>query len=126
MLFVFIGFSCWLMLTIRANSDITINENKPSDAAELLAYYNREQYGSRSLFYDTYFTTAYRQELDKNKPYVDELPNYERDTVSGKYVCVNQYKNAEPNVSSELAGFLSRMGCTDDSQRLYYTAYSEP
>src|SRR5690606_37555701 len=49
MLFVFIGFSCWLMLPIRANSDITINENKPSDAAELLAYYNREQYGSRSL-----------------------------------------------------------------------------
>ena len=126
MLFVFIGFSCWLMLPIRANSDITINENKPSDAAELLAYYNREQYGSRSLFYDTYFTTAYRQELDKNEPYVDEKPNYERDTVSGKYVIVNQYKKAEQNVSSELKGFLPRMYSTDGSHPLNYMAYTEP
>ncbi len=126
MLFVFVGFSCWLMLPIRANSDITINENKPSDAAELLAYYNREQYGSRSLFYDTYFTTAYRQELEKSKKYVDELPNYERDTVSGKYVIVNSYKNAEQNVSSELKGFLPRMWSTDGSHPLNYMVYTEP
>src|SRR5690554_4110197 len=125
-MFIFIGFSCWLMLPIRANSQIPINENKPSDAAELLAYYNREQYGSRSLFYDTYFTIKYRQELDKNQPYVDELPNYERDTVSGKYVIVNQYKNAEQNVSSELKGFLPRMWSTDGSHPLNYMVYTEP
>src|SRR5690606_39592712 len=74
----------------------------------------------------TYFTTAYRQELDKNKPYVDELPNYERDTVSGKYVIVNQYKNAEQNVSSELKGFLPRMWSTDGSHPLNYMVYTEP
>ena len=33
LLFIFIGFSCWLMLPIRANTQIPINENKPSDAA---------------------------------------------------------------------------------------------
>ena len=125
-LFVFIGFSCWLMLPIRANSDITINENKPSDSAELLAYYNREQYGSRSLFYDTYFTTAYRQELDEKTPYVDEVPNYERDTLSGKYVIVNQYKNAEQNVSRELKGFLPRMWSTDGQHPLNYMVFTEP
>jgi hypothetical protein len=31
-----------MMLPIRANAN---TENKPSDAAEVLAYYNREQYG---------------------------------------------------------------------------------
>src|SRR5690606_20965043 len=46
-MFIFIGFSCWLMLPIRSNTQIPINENKPSDAAELLDYYNRKQYGSR-------------------------------------------------------------------------------
>ena len=44
-LFILIGFSTWMMLPIRANANVVINENRPSDAAEVLAYYNREQYG---------------------------------------------------------------------------------
>ena len=44
-LFIFIGFSSWLMLPIRSNAGTTINENHPDNAQELLAYYNREQYG---------------------------------------------------------------------------------
>ena len=44
-LFIFIGFSSWMMLPIRANAKTPINENNPSDAREVLAYYNREQYG---------------------------------------------------------------------------------
>jgi hypothetical protein len=39
-----------MMLPIRANANVVINENKPSDAAEVLAYYNREQYGVNPLF----------------------------------------------------------------------------
>jgi hypothetical protein len=42
------------MLPIRANANVNINENKPSDAREVLAYYNREQYGS--LFYGPQYT----------------------------------------------------------------------
>ena len=47
------------MLPIRANSNININENKPSDAAEVLAYYNREQYGEQKLFYGSQFSVMY-------------------------------------------------------------------
>ena len=36
LLFVFISFSSWLMLPIRANANVIINENNPSDARELL------------------------------------------------------------------------------------------
>ena len=43
LLFIFIGFSSWMMLPIRANAHVIINENDPSDARELLAYYNLEQ-----------------------------------------------------------------------------------
>lgn len=123
LLFIFIGFSCWLMLPIRANTQIPINENKPSDAAEVLAYYNREQYGSRSLFYDTFYTTKYKSELDKSKPYVDGKPNYERDYATGKYVVVNVYKDSEPNYSSALKGFLPRMWSTDGSHPQNYMRY---
>ena len=125
-LFIFIGFSSWMMLPIRANTQIPINENKPSDATEVLAYYNREQYGSRSLFYDTYYTTKYRRELDAAKPYVDGKPNYERDNATGKYEIINRYQNSEENVSSQLKGFLPRMYSTDGSHPLNYMRYTKP
>lgn len=125
-LFTFIGFSSWLMLPIRANTQIPINENKPSDAAELLAYYNREQYGSRSLFYDTYFTTKYGRALDENTPYIDGKPNYERNYQTGKYEIINNYKNSEPNYSSSLKGFLPRMWSTHGSHPANYLRYSGP
>jgi hypothetical protein len=48
--FILIGFRLD-DVTIRANANTVINENKPSDAAEVLAYYNREQYGVNPLFY---------------------------------------------------------------------------
>ena len=38
--FVVVGFSSWLLLPIRANANVTVNENNPSSARELLAYYN--------------------------------------------------------------------------------------
>ena len=49
-LFIMIGFSSWLMLPIRANANTTINENNPSSARELLAYYNSEQYGDANVY----------------------------------------------------------------------------
>ena len=60
-LFIMIGFSSWLMLPIRANTNTTINENNPSSARELLAYYNREQYGDANVFYDTYYSHTYNR-----------------------------------------------------------------
>ena len=46
-----IGFSSWLILPIRANANVVVNENNPSNARELLAYYNLEQYPRTYLFY---------------------------------------------------------------------------
>jgi hypothetical protein len=54
-------------VTIRANANTVINENKPSDAAEVLAYYNREQYGVNPLFYGPQYTEAFAG-LDKENP----------------------------------------------------------
>jgi len=108
LLFIFIGFSCYLMLPIRANAGPTINQNRPSDALELLAYYGREQYGDNSLLYDAQFTEMYAS-FDRNNPYKDDKPNYERDETTGKYVIVNRYKNARPNLDDAHKTFLPRM-----------------
>jgi hypothetical protein len=112
-LFVLIGFSTWMMLPIRANANVVINENKPSDAAEVLAYYNREQYGVNPLFYGPQYTDAFAG-LDKDEPYLDEAPNYERDYKTGKYVIVNNYKNAEQNSDDKHKAILPRLWYRQD------------
>ena len=107
LLFIMIGFSSWLMLPIRANANTTINENNPSSARELLAYYNREQYGDASIFFDSYYSET--REQDPNDPYRDDKPKYEKDLKLGKYVIVNNYKDALPNYTNKHKGFIPRM-----------------
>jgi hypothetical protein len=111
-LFVLIGFSTWMMLPIRANADVVINENKPSDAAEVLAYYNREQYGVNPLFYGPQYTDLFAG-LDEDNPYLDKAPNYERDYKTGKYVIVNNYIKADQNTDDNQKAILPRLWSTD-------------
>jgi len=66
-LFILIGFSSWVMLPIRSNAPTVINENSPDNARELLAYYNREQYGETHLFYGPQFSEMYAR-LDEHNP----------------------------------------------------------
>jgi hypothetical protein len=121
-LFIMIGFSSWLMLPIRANANTTINENNPSSARELLAYYDREQYGDANVFYDTYYSLVYNRETDKSEPTKDDKPKYEKDEKTGKYVIVNNYKDALPNWSGKHKGFIPRMVSTDASVIKNYKA----
>ena len=121
-LFVLIGFSTWIMLPIRANSNTPINENKPSDAAEVLAYYNREQYGENPLFYGSQFTDLFVG-LDEETPFLDDKINYDRDYKTGKYVIVNNYKNAKQNSSDTHKTILPRMWSTDNAEN--YMAYCD-
>ena len=111
-LFIFIGFSSWVMLPIRANANTVINENNPNNARELLAYYNREQYPETHLFYGPQFTELYSG-LDENNPYVDDKPKYEKDEAAGKYVIVNDYKNAKQNTDDDHKAILPRMWSTE-------------
>lgn len=122
-LFILIGFSTWMMLPIRANANVVINENRPSDAAEVLAYYNREQYGEQKLFYGPMYSDAFAG-LDANNPYEDEKPNYQRDYKTGKYVIVNNYKNAKQNTDDNHKGFMPRMWSTEHAAN--YMRFSKP
>ena len=103
------------MLPIRANANVTVNENNPSSARELLAYYNLEQYPKTHLFYGPQFTDQYAG-LDKNNPYVDDKPKYEKDEALGKYVIVNDYKNGLQNYNSRHASLLPRMWSSEHAE----------
>lgn len=122
-LFILIGFSTWVMLPIRANANTPINENKPSDAAEVLAYYNREQYGEQKLFYGPQFSEAYSG-LDSATPYLDDKPNYERDYKTNTYIITNNFKNAKQNTDDAHKAFLPRMWSNEHN--VNYMTFGEP
>ena len=111
-LFVLVGFSSWVMLPIRSNAPTVINENSPDNARELLAYYNREQYGETHLFYGPQWSEMYSG-LDADNPYEDAKPKYEKDEELGKYVIVNDYKNAKQNLDDDHKAVLPRMWSTE-------------
>ena len=122
-LFIFIGFSSWMMLPIRANANTVINENNPNNARELLAYYNREQYPETHLFFGPQFTEMYSG-LDEDNPYLDDKPKYEKDEEAGKYVIVNDYKNARQNTDDAHKAILPRMWSTEHAAN--YMEYTGP
>lgn len=121
--FIIIGFTTWLMLPIRANANVPVNENNPSSARELLAYYNLEQYPETHLFYGPQFTDQYAG-LDENQPYIDDKPKYEKDEKTGRYVVVNDYENAIQNYNSDHGSLLPRMWSGEHAEN--YMMYSGP
>lgn len=120
-LFLFLGFSSWLMLPLRASVHVGINENDPSDARTLLAYYNREQYPSTdSPFYGAYYTDRFAPGGDSK----DDNPKYERDEALGKYVIVNAYEEALQGPHPNHVGLLPRMWSIDQAEN--YSKYFGP
>ena len=105
-MFMILGFSSWLMLPIRANAGVIINENDPSDARSLLAYYNREQYpGVDSPVYGAYYSNSFSSaSIEK-----DDKPKYEKNYKTGKYVIVNYFEGALQGSDPKHMGLLPRM-----------------
>ncbi|XLS29788.1 DUF2723 domain-containing protein [Flavobacteriaceae bacterium M23B6Z8] len=123
-LFMFIGFSSWIMLPIRANAHVPINENDPSDARLLLAYYNREQYpGVESPVYGTMYSDRFAG-LPPDNSRKDDSPKYERDEKQGKYIIVNKYKDALPASHPDHVGWLPRMWSSEHAEN--YMRYVKP
>ncbi|WP_340156786.1 DUF2723 domain-containing protein [uncultured Maribacter sp.] len=113
MMFLFLGFSSWLMLPIRANAKVVINENNPEDARALLAYYNREQYpGVDSPVYGTYYSDMFAAPGEDQ----DGKPKYEKDYTLGKYIIVNKYKDAIQGPNPKHQGLLPRMWSSQNAE----------
>ena len=77
--FLLIGYSTFITLVVRANADVPINQGENKDAISLLAYLNRDQYGSTPLFYGQYYNAPVRAVEPKN-------PQYNRDIENHRYV----------------------------------------
>ncbi|MCS4301849.1 DUF2723 domain-containing protein [Chryseobacterium sp. BIGb0232] len=66
--YMIIGFSCWMVIPIRANANPPMNLNSPDTAIGMKDYYNREQYGDWPTIYGQNYTAALdRKGLEKNE-----------------------------------------------------------
>ncbi len=52
---IFVGYSSYALLLVRASANTPMNQNAPDNVFALASYLNREQYGERPLFKGTAF-----------------------------------------------------------------------
>jgi hypothetical protein len=68
---ILLGYTTYIGVLIRSNTDVPMNENDPNNLARLTAYLGREQYGEAPLF----FPRRYSQEAHQQGIYT----NYKSD-----------------------------------------------
>lgn len=129
-IYMIIGFSCWMVIPIRANANPPMNLNNPDNAIGMLDYYNREQYGDWPTFYGQNYT-AY---LDANGIQKNEDGSYknkktgdvyEKDEQTGTYRKVGERFNYV--YSDAHVGFMPRMFSEDrEVMSNYISMYGAP
>nr|WP_315030156.1 DUF2723 domain-containing protein [uncultured Chryseobacterium sp.] len=90
LVFMMIGFSCWMVIPIRANANPPMNLNDPDTAIGMRDYYNRVQYGDWPTIYGQNYTAFLdakgieRNEDGSNK--TEKIGDiYEKDEKTGTY-----------------------------------------
>ena len=63
---IFIGYSTYALILIRATADPPMNQNAPNDIFTLRTYLAREQYGAVPLFYGTTYVSEVKFEREGN------------------------------------------------------------
>ena len=128
--FMIIGFSCWLVIPIRANANPPMNLNNPDNAIGMLDYYNREQYGDWPTFYGQNYT-AYLDANGMEKNEDGSLKTnktgdvYEKDEKTGTYRKVGERFNYV--FSKDHVSFMPRMFNEDKTvMENYMSMYGAP
>ncbi|REC47478.1 glycosyltransferase family 117 protein [Chryseobacterium pennipullorum] len=90
LVYMMVGFSCWLVIPIRANANPPMNLNDPDTAIGMRDYYNRVQYGDWPTMYGQNYTAFLdKKGIEKNDDgsYKTEKTGdiYEKDEKTGTY-----------------------------------------
>ncbi|AZA83179.1 DUF2723 domain-containing protein [Chryseobacterium lactis] len=130
LVFMMIGFSCWMVIPIRANANPPMNLNDPDTAIGMRDYYNRVQYGDWPTIYGqnyTAFLDAKGIEKNEDGSYKTEKTGdiYEKDEKSGRYIKTGDRFNYV--FSKSQISFMPRMFNEDkDVMGNYVAMYGAP
>lgn len=129
-IYMIIGFSCWMMIPIRANANPPMNLNDPDNAIGMLDYYNRVQYGDWPTIYgQNYTATLDAKGIERNEDgsYKQDKTGdvYEKDEKTGTYRIVGDRFNYV--FSKDHVSFMPRM-FNDDKEVManYISMYGAP
>ena len=128
--YMLIGFSCWMVIPIRANANPPMNLNNPDNAIGMRDYYNRVQYGDWPTFYGQNYTASLdangiekNEDGSYNTKKTDDV--YEKDDKSGKYIKVGERSNYI--YSKDQISIMPRMFNDDkDVMQNYISMYGAP
>lgn len=119
---ILIGYSSFLVLVIRSQANPPMDENNPENAVNLLAYLNREQYGTWPILYGQYFSAP----NDPRQPYKDGNPVYGQNEKTGKYEVIDDRKNSIPNYDPAFCTIFPRMWSSQPNHITGYKNWSDP
>lgn len=134
--YMIIGFSCWMVIPIRANANPPMNLNDPDNAIGMLDYYNREQYGDWPTTYGqnyTAFLDANGIEKNEDGSFKTKKDDgllkfgdiYEKDEQTGTYRKVGERFNYV--FDKDQVSFFPRMFSEDnDVMQNYISMYGAP
>lgn len=79
LLLIMVGYSSYALIVIRSSANTPMDQNSPEDIFTLGTYLNREQYGTRPLFYGQAFSSEIKIDKAKKRYSFDETsPIYSR------------------------------------------------
>jgi len=128
--YMIIGFSCWMVIPIRANANPPMNLNDPDTAIGMLDYYNREQYGDWPTIYGQNYTAFLDNSgIEKNEDGSFKTNKtgevYEKDEKTGTYRKTSERFNYVFNKSH--VSLMPRMFSEDkDVMANYISMYGAP
>jgi hypothetical protein len=129
-IYMIIGFSCWLVIPIRANANPPMNLNDPENAIGMLDYYNREQYEDWPTSYGQNYTAYldnYGIERDEEGfPKTQKTGDvYEKNEKTGRYDIVGERFNYV--YSKDHVSIMPRMFNEDETvMSNYISMYGAP
>ncbi|MCC8035263.1 MAG: DUF2723 domain-containing protein [Rikenellaceae bacterium] len=95
---IFIGFSSYAAVTIRASADPPMNSNNPDNPHALLSLLSRDQYGDRPLLYGNWYSAPPIDYKENTVWYIDDQGKYaEGSTVTG-LVYPSEFKTLFPRM----------------------------
>ena len=91
---IMIGYASYALIVIRSAANTPMDQNSPEDIFTLGSYLNREQYGSRPLFYGPGFESEVKIGENSKAVTKETSPIYAR-TSDGKYKLIGHNKEYE-------------------------------
>ncbi|MBQ5751556.1 MAG: DUF2723 domain-containing protein [Bacteroidaceae bacterium] len=78
LLLIMVGYSSYALIVVRSSANTPMDQNSPEDIFSLGSYLNREQYGSRPLFYGECFDAEVERNSDGDALFDKTSPVYIR------------------------------------------------